>query len=142
MLVKEHKNKKISSALDMSIILKAILKFEDEIDQQKEHFWAIGLTTANRIKYIDLVSLGSLNTSVVHPRETFRNAVAHGVASIIIAHNHPSNNLAVSNEDKAITTQLKEAGKIIGIEVLDHIIISNDNNDYLSFADSNLLPTF
>lgn len=138
MLIKEHKNAKISSSIDLSIILKAILKFEDNFDKEKEHFWCIGLTTANKIKYIDLVSLGTLNTSVVHPREVFRNAIAQGVNSIIVGHNHPSNTTTPSEDDKAITKRLKEAGQLLGIELLDHIIITNDNNDYMSFVDSKI----
>ena len=112
-------------------VLQAVLKGENKIDQDKEHFWAVGLNARNKIVYIDLVSLGILNTNLVHPRETFRLAISRGVESIIVAHNHPSGGIEPSERDSAITSRLKKAGEIIGIKVIDHLIITEDS--YYSF---------
>ena len=125
------KNKKIMEGIDKAMtnpgifarVLKSILKTYKVTDREKEHFWCIGLNTRNNIKYIDLVSLGTLNSSLVHPREVFRLAIYKGVSVLIIGHNHPSGDPAPSNEDIKITQRLIEAGRIIGIEVLDHVII-------------------
>ena len=122
---------------DVAEIFRAILKAESEIDQDKEHFWTVGLNPINTIKYIELVSLGILNMNFVHPREVFRLAILKAVDCIIVCHNHPSGAVRPSPQDEKITTQLVEAGKIIGITVLDHIIIG-DGNQY-SFADSGLI---
>lgn len=111
-------------------IISAILKAEQPIDQEKEHFWAIGLNTRNVVKFVDLVSLGSLDSSICHPRETFRLAVSKGVSSIIIAHNHPSGDPDPSVDDVEMTRRMVEAGKILGITVLDHIIVGNGTNEY------------
>jgi DNA repair protein RadC len=109
------------------------LRFESEIDQDKEHFWVIGLNTKNQVVFLDLVTLGILNASLYHPREVFRLAVMKGVFSIIIAHNHPSGDPTPSEEDKRSQSQLKEAGHILGIEILDDLIITNGQGWY-SFA--------
>ena len=118
-------------------ILQKILKAEGRIDQDKEHFWVVGLNPRNVIKYLELVSLGTLDTNLVHPREVFRLAIVKAVAQIIIAHNHPSGNSQPSPEDVAITKQLVKAGKILGIEVIDHIIIAG--KEFASFKDKRLM---
>ncbi len=123
----------VKSAEDIANILFAVLASEDPIDQQKEHFWAIGLNSRKQIKYIELVSLGIINCSLVHPRETFRLAIFEGVEAIIVAHNHPSGDIEPSEFDDKVTKQLVEAGKIINIQVLDHVIIGNDNGSFYSF---------
>ena len=105
-------------------IFQKILATENEIDRDKEHFWAVGITTRNTIKYIELVSLGTIEASLVHPRETFRLAILKAASRIIVAHNHPSGNLAPSEEDIKITKRLVDAGDIIGIKVLDHVIVT------------------
>jgi len=109
----------------------------DEIEQGKERFYCIGLTTANKIKYIDIVSTGTLNYNIVHPREVFRTAILAGVSSLIIAHNHPSNSVEPSPEDIALTKRLEEAGKILGIKILDHIITTKAG--FSSFQEKGLL---
>ncbi len=106
-------------------IFATINQANDEVDKMKEKFWVTGLSTRNRIEYIELVSLGTLNASLVHPREVFRFAIMKAVASIILCHNHPSGDPEVSQEDLSITKRLTEAGKIIGIDVLDHIVIGD-----------------
>ena len=104
-------------------ILQAVLEAESAADQDKEHLWVFYLTNRHTIKALELVSLGTLNACLVHPREVFTQAIAYRCASIIIAHNHPSGEKQASNEDIASTKRLIEAGRILGIELLDHVII-------------------
>jgi DNA repair protein RadC len=92
---------------------------------KKEHFICIYLDTKNGVIGKETVSIGSLNASIVHPRELFRGAIKRSCASIICSHNHPSGNPEPSPEDIDITKRINEAGTIIGIDVLDHIIIGN-----------------
>lgn len=126
MTIPISRNQKITDAGTVYGIMSAILKAEEEIDRGKEHFWSIGLDAKNKLQYIELVSLGTLTNSLVHPRETFRYAVIHGgVASIIICHNHPSGDSSPSREDILITERLIQAGEILGIKVLDHVIIGD-----------------
>ena len=92
----------------------------------QEHFWCMGLTTKNRIIYLELVSLGTLTEGLVHPREVFKSAIIKGVACLIFCHNHPSGEAEPSGADIDITKRLKEGGELLGLKVLDHIIISDD----------------
>jgi DNA repair protein RadC len=94
---------------------------------QKEHFVVLFLNTKNHVVAQETLSMGSLNASIVHPREVFRAAIKRSSASIICVHNHPSGDPTPSPEDIAMTTRLVEAGQIIGIEVLDHIILGDQN---------------
>ena len=105
--------------------------------ETKEHFFTIHLDGKNRIICLDLVSLGSLNQSIVHPREVFKTALQVASAGLICVHNHPTGDPNPSSEDIAITRRLKEAGEIIGINLLDHIIIGSP--DIFSFAERSLL---
>jgi DNA repair protein RadC len=100
---------------------------------KQEEFRVILLDTANTIIGEQVVTRGSLNISVVHPREVFKKAIANSAAGIIVLHNHPSGNPSPSEEDRQITKTLSEAGKIIGIQLLDHIIIAGRN--YYSFIE-------
>jgi DNA repair protein RadC len=102
----------------------AILKGRSRA-QNKEHFWAILLDTRNQeIKTIE-VSVGSLDSSIVHPRELFKDAIAASASSVIVAHNHPSGNPEASQDDIKLSRRLVEVGRIMGIEIVDHIIIGN-----------------
>ena len=109
----------------------------DICESQKEHFVVFYLDTQNHLIERQIISIGTLNSSLVHPREVFEPAITLHSASIIIAHNHPSQDLAPSTEDKKITERLIESGKILGIEVIDHIILSKSS--YLSFQQEHLL---
>ncbi len=104
---------------------------------QREHFVAFYLDTQNNLIERQTISIGTLNSSLVHPREVFEPALLFHSASIIIAHNHPSGELEPSAEDMEVTRRLIDAGRIIGIDILDHIILSK--NGYLSFQQKNLL---
>jgi len=106
-------------------------------NQVRERFVVFRLSTANKVTGFEVISEGKLNSSIVHPRDVFREAIVSTAASIILAHNHPSDNSIPSHEDKMIPRQLVESGKIIGIPVLDHLIFNN--NDYYSFAEHSML---
>jgi len=108
---------KITSPLDV-VDLVMEMQFLD-----KEHFKVITLSTKNHVIGIEEVSIGSLNSSIVHPREVFKRAVEKSAASVILIHNHPSGDPEPSKEDIQVTNRLVKAGEILGIEVLDHIII-------------------
>lgn len=92
---------------------------------KKEQLRALYLNSRYQIIHDEVISVGSLTANIVHPREVFQPAVEHGAAAIIIAHNHPSSNTDPTLEDIAITKQLIDGGKILGIEVIDHLIITN-----------------
>lgn len=92
----------------------------------KEQFRGLYLNTRNRLIHDEVISMGSLNLSVVHPREVFRPAVEYGAAAVILAHNHPSGDPEPSADDIKITKQLVEAGRLMEIEVLDHLIIGEE----------------
>ena len=121
-----HKGKKVSDPNKLAEVMSSILRGEDDIDRDKEHFWVIGLSVKLSIMYIELVSLGTLTSALIHPRETFRRAIAKGAASIACVHNHPSGDLEPSNDDLKVTEKLRDAGEIVGIKLIDHIIITND----------------
>jgi DNA repair protein RadC len=106
-------------------------------DLKKEHFLVLLLNSANGVMKEVKISEGSLNASIVHPREVFKAAIDEVAASIILIHNHPSGNPKPSAEDVALTKQIVEAGKVVGIPVHDHIIIAGGG--YTSFAEENLL---
>ena len=106
-------------------------------DCRKEYFLVLLLDGKNRIIRRVQVSEGSLNQSIVHPREVFSPAVKESAAAMILVHNHPTGDPAPSQEDIAITRRLKEAGEIMGIRVLDHIIIGD--GEYLSFVERGLM---
>ncbi len=108
-------------------------------DPDREYFVTLMLDGKNRITGLHIVSEGSLNQSIVHPRETFKAAILANAAAVILAHNHPSGDTAPSREDREITRRLKEAGDLLGIKVLDHVIIATDTGNYLSFTESGLL---
>jgi DNA repair protein RadC len=95
-------------------------------DEKREHFQALLLDTKNGVMRTKTVSVGDLSSSIVHPREVFVEAIRHGAASLIVAHNHPSGDPAPSPEDIAVTRRLAEAGELLGIELLDHIILGDD----------------
>jgi len=98
--------------------------------KKKEHFLALLLDTRNRLIKVSEIAIGSLDASIVHPREVFKEAISASAASVIFAHNHPSGDPTASEDDIRLTKRLVKAGEIVGIDVLDHIIIGDEN--YLS----------
>lgn len=103
----------------------------------KEHFFLCSLDTRNNLIAVDEISVGTLTASLVHPREAFEMAIKRHAAHIIIAHNHPSGDTDPSEDDLKITKRLVDAGKIMGIEVIDHLIITPQT--YLSFKEKHLI---
>jgi len=105
--------------------------------QRQESFHVLLLSSANQLIRDVLVGVGSLNACIIHPREVFRIAIAENAASVILVHNHPSGNTEPSAEDLAITRQLVDAGRIVDIRVIDHVIIAGE--EFTSFAQRHLL---
>jgi len=117
---------------------KVVSFLQNEIgDRDREYLVALFLSTKNTIQAIQNISIGSLSASISHPREVFKYAVLKNSAFIILAHNHPSGNPNPSNDDIAVTERMVEAGQILGIKVIDHIIVSEDN--YYSFKEDGLI---
>ena len=112
-------------------------ELKDIRDHKKEHFVIFFLDSRNQEIKREIVSVGSLNTSLVHPREVFEPAVRHLAAQVIIAHNHPAGDPSPSQEDSDITKQLVNAGKILGIEIIDHVIVTKDG--FLSMKQKGIL---
>lgn len=116
-----YKNRSIKSPEDGFHLFK---QFLGELD--REYFIIMCLDVKNQPTAINVCHVGSLNTSIVHPREVMKTAILSNSCSIIVAHNHPSGNPSPSPEDIAVTKRLKEAGEIMGIDLLDHLIIGED----------------
>jgi DNA repair protein RadC len=103
-------------------------------DEDREVFFVMCLNTKNRIIAVHRCHVGGLNASIVMPREVFKSAILNNCASIIVSHQHPSQDVTPSREDISVTERLVEAGKVLGIEVLDHLIV-NANADYYSLKE-------
>ncbi len=115
----------------------AVAQLSDIRDLKKEHLVALYLNAKSQLVCKETISMGTLNANLVHPREVFEPALTYSAAQIIAAHNHPSGDSKPSEDDIEITKRLTEAGKLMGIEVTDHIIISK--NSYFSFKEENVL---
>ncbi len=109
---------------------------KDLRDKDREHFVCLHLDSRNRVTSMETVAVGTLNASLVHPREVFKAAILANAASVIVAHNHPSADVTPSSEDIALTKRLMEAGEILGIEVLDHIVVGGER--FTSCKEANL----
>ena len=103
----------------------------------REHLWRIDLNARSFVIHHEVVSIGSLSASIVHPREVFRAAIVAAAAGVIVAHNHPSGDVTPSPEDKEATRRLVKAGELLGIPVVDHLIIGDGR--YFSFKEAGLL---
>ena len=106
----------------------------------REHFMVAMLDQKHKVIGINTVSMGSLTASVVHPREVMKPAILSNAAALLCCHNHPSGAPQPSQEDRALTKRLVDAGQLLGINVLDHIILGDGSETYYSFADEGLLP--
>jgi len=125
-------NQKVTSPQEIADIFIPILR-----DDTKERFIVVCLNSSNKIIKHETISIGNLNSSVVHPREIFKVAIDCSSASIILIHNHPSGNPEPSNEDIRITKKVVESGKILDIPVFDHLIIAGDT--FTSFVEKRLI---
>lgn len=104
-------------------------------DEDKEHFMILHLDSKNKVIKDEIVSVGTLNSSLIHPREIFKSAIKDSANSVIVVHNHPSGDPEPSSEDKVVTKKLYDAGELLGIKVLDHVIVGK--NGFYSFNDNN-----
>ena len=125
----KYANRQIGSPFDAFILVKDLLEGCD-----REKLLAICLDTKNQPVNISIVSIGSVNASIVHPREVFKTAILSNSSRIMLAHNHPSQILKPSAEDRLITDRIKNAGEILGIELLDHLIVGD--SEYYSFKEN------
>jgi DNA repair protein RadC len=107
----------------------------------REQFIVLGLDTKNKVNFIETVSIGTVNSSIVHPREVFKSLVVGNATSFIVAHNHPSGDCAPSQEDIRVTERLKQVGELVGIQLLDSLIVPGDiaSNSYLSLKEKGYL---
>lgn len=133
----EAERVKILNSDDLFGIMQRVLLRENKIDQDREHFWVLGLATNHKLLFVELISLGSVNKTIAEPMEVFSLALQKRAVKVILCHNHPSGELKPSDKDKDLTDRLIQVGIIVDTEVLDHIIISE--RSYLSFADSGLM---
>lgn len=120
-------------------IMQRILVRADKIDQDREHFWIVALASNNRILFIELISLGSSNATIAEPMDVFSLALQKRAHKVILVHNHPNGDLQPSEEDKDLTDNLIQAGRIVHTEVYDHLIITQ--RSYLSFRETGLLES-
>jgi DNA repair protein RadC len=124
----------VDGAAGVAKVFQDILALEDKIEQEKEHYYVMHLNIRSQVLMVELVTVGTLTSSLVHPRETFRRAVIAGAYSLIIAHNHPSGEVDPSDEDMKITRAMLDAGNILGITMLDHIIFAKGK--FFSFKEN------
>ncbi|MBL0743834.1 JAB domain-containing protein [Chryseolinea lacunae] len=128
---------RILNSDDLFEIMRKVLLREEKIDQDREHFWVIGLSNSNNILFVELISMGTVNSTLVEPMEVYSVALQKRAVKVMLVHNHPSGNLEPSENDKILTDRLIQVGLIIHVPVLDHLIISPI--DYVSFSDIGLL---
>lgn len=128
---------KILCSDDIYSIMQRILLRENKIDRDREHFWTISLNTAKKVLNIELVSLGSINETLVEPMEVFSVPLQKRAVSIIVVHNHPSGETNPSAEDKDLTDRLIQVGKIMKVPVVDHLIITEKT--YFSFLNNDVM---
>lgn len=135
-IVKEHSITIENRSIDNPNIAYNLIK-NYAGDADREQLYIICVNTKNEPTHISLISMGTLNSSLVHPREVFKLAILSNSASIILVHNHPSGKLEPSKEDLNITQRIKKCGEMLGIKLIDHLIISEKH--FLSFKDKNIL---
>src|SRR5258705_11626898 len=135
-LTKEQKIRVINSD-DVYKIMQQILLRENKIRRAQEHFWIVGLDTKNKILFIELIALGAQNRLNASPPDIFRMAIYKLALKVIFVHNHPSGDVKPGKADKRGTERLIEAGQLLDISVVDHLIISETK--YLSFADRKII---
>lgn len=135
LMINKYEQKKSNAVTSPDILYEQIKS--KIINYHKEHFFICSLDTRNNLIAVDEISVGTLTASLVHPRETFETAIKRHAAQIILSHNHPSGETDPSEDDLKITKRLVDAGKIMGIDVLDHLIITQKT--YLSFKEKCLI---
>ena len=135
--LKAGEKKKLLTAADTYDIMQRILLRENRIDRNREHLWTISLDTASRLLAIELVSMGSVNKTIIEPMEVFSVPLQKRAVKVVIIHNHPSGQVKPSAADRDITDQLIQCGELLHVPVQDHLIISEKT--YYSFEENGLL---
>jgi len=125
---------RINGPADIHQVLSPLLR-----DADREHFYVFLLSTKNTVLAVELVSVGSLSASIVHPREVFKPAIVASAAAIVVAHNHPSGLVDPSPEDTEFTRRLSKCGELLGIRLLDHVIVAN--GEFLSLTEAGYLDS-
>jgi len=128
----------VANSHDIARIMRKILLRQNRLHRKKEYFWSIGLSSANDIEYIELLTIGVLNQNIVDPVEVFNFAVSKKCKKIILCHNHPSGNIEPSDSDKVLTDKIKKGAEVLNIELLDHIIICEKKRFFSMEADKEL----
>lgn len=128
---------RVLNSEDMYGIMQRVLMRENKIERDKEHFWIIGLATNNKLLYVELISIGTVNRTLIEPMEVFSIALQKRTVKVVMVHNHPSGSTRPSEADKDITDHLLQVGQFLNIPVVEHLIISEKT--YYSFGDSGLL---
>ncbi|MBC9798085.1 JAB domain-containing protein [Sinomicrobium weinanense] len=135
-LTQEQKIRILNSD-DVYKVMQQVLLRENKIRRNQEHFWVVGLDNANKILFIELVSLGAVNRVMVNPPEIFRMAIYKMAVKMILVHNHPSGETEPSQADLDLTDRMMKTGELINIEVVDHLVISE--HKYYSFANAGVM---
>ncbi|MGN7514400.1 MAG: JAB domain-containing protein [Allomuricauda sp.] len=135
-LTKEQKIKVLNSA-DIYKIMQQVLLRENKIRRNQEHFWVVGLNHNNKILFVELIGLGASNRVNADPPDVFRMAIYKLASKLILVHNHPSGSHEVTDADITFTDHMLKAGKLIKVDVLDHLVITETH--YTSFADQGVM---
>lgn len=135
-LTQEQKIKVLNSA-DIYAIMQQVLLRENKIHRNQEHFWVVGLNHNNKILFVELIGLGASNRVNADPPDVFRMAIYKLASKLILVHNHPSGSHEVTDADITFTDHMLKVGKLIKVEVLDHLVITETN--YTSFADQGVM---
>ncbi|GAA3611556.1 JAB domain-containing protein [Flavivirga amylovorans] len=135
-LTKEQKVQILNSS-DIYKVMQQVLLRENKIRRNQEHFWVVGLDNNNKILFIELIGLGAVNRVNANPPDVFRMGIYKLAVKMILCHNHPSGNVEASKADENFTDKMLKVGKIINIEVIEHLIISEEK--YTSFVDNGII---
>src|SRR5918992_2495307 len=141
MVVLQNSTTSIKDPAVVATVFQDLLSLEDAIDTEKEHFYVMHVNARQQITLVELVAIGILNYACIHPRETYRRAVREGAQSIIVAHNHPSGDVTPSAADIKTTRSLHDAGQILKIPLLDHIIFTDTQDTFFSFRENKTQST-
>jgi len=133
-----QKNQSYSSPEPIATLMRRVLLRENRLSRSQEHFWVMGLNNEHRLLYLELIGLGRQNSVAANPPDIFRTALHRLALRIVLVHNHPSGNIAPSQADKSFTSRMIKVGELIGIEVLDHLIIT-EQGGYTSFNTAGIL---
>lgn len=130
---------KVKSALHAAEVFHALLNTRQEEDAHKEFAYVMGLNARNVVLFVDLITIGTVTYAAPAIRECYRQAIVKNAAAIIFCHNHPSGDTVPSAEDNDFTRKMSEAGRVLGVKMLDHIIVADTSSNFYSYADEGRL---